>query len=195
MKHATPTILLLASLAFALAACGARDPRTATTANGPGPEASRPAGLIVNGGFEAADHEPWTKIVHATPDAYTFELDRSGAFAGNAAMRITGDGTEPWGGIVQMVSRGNSDAIRLRLSAMARGRAMPGGIHLMATFRDGPMTDPVEMDHLGFGADFDWQRVEMDFDVPAGVSRVEVGLLLQGAGTLWLDEVDLRPAP
>lgn len=195
MNSVTPSIILLAALAAGLAACGARDPRTAGAPATPAPATPGAPGLIVNGGFEGADHEPWTKIVHATPDAYTFEIDRSVAAAGSASMRISGDGSEPWGGIVQTVSPGHAEGGRLRLSAMARGNGMPGGVQLMVTFRDGPMSDPVERDLADLGADFDWRSIELDFDVPAGVSRVEVGLLLQGPGTLWLDEIDLRPAP
>jgi hypothetical protein len=40
-----------------------------------------------------------------------------------------------------------------------------------------------------------WQRYAISLPVPPGTERAEIGAMLQGKGTLWLDDVELEFVP
>lgn len=187
------SILLLASVApLAISACNQRSNGPSTNA----PETSEPAtvsaadGLIVNPGFESASKAPWTTNVHANPHAYQFDLVSDVVASGNHAVRIQGDGSEPWGGLMQYLAKPELAGKTVSLSAAVKADNVPGGVQMLAIFR-GTTALPFEHTFTDLGASFDWQRIEQTFEVPANTTDIEIGLMQMGAGTLWLDDITL----
>jgi hypothetical protein len=167
-----------------------------------GPPAGRSI-TLVNGGFELAiaggNHPPgWVPIHHASTDSYVFTLDEEIRRSGSKSLRIANIGPEPFGSIVQKVRNPALRGQTIRYSAWlrtrdARGSALGGGGALMAqAMRNGV---PVAHDHMR-GAEVkgttDWQRRSITLAIPADADDVEIGAMLFGAGTLWLDDAALE---
>jgi hypothetical protein len=184
------SILVLAGLT--LAACGQK-PVDGAGENGSKAQPTPAAvtnGVVRNAGFEDGVKDPWTANVHANPDAYQFEVVSDVVASGSHAVRIRGDGSEPWGGLMQYLSKPGLAGQRVVLSASVKGDNVPGGVQMLAVFRNNPAM-PFEHNFTDLGASFDWRRIEQEFDVPANAGDIEIGLMQLGGGTLWVDDITL----
>ena len=53
---------------------------------------------------------------------------------------------------------------------------------------------PVGFVQVGFGMnDSDWRFYEKEVEMPAGTARASIGMLIEGAGVAWLDDVKVEP--
>ena len=187
------SILLLAGVAaLAGSACNQRSNGPSTDSTEASVPVTAPAadGLIGNPGFESASKAPWTTNVHANPQAYQFDLVSDVVASGSHAVRIHGDGSEPWGGLMQYLAKPGLAGKTVVLSASVKADNVPGGVQMLAIFR-GTTALPFEHTFTELGASFDWQRIEQTFEVPANTTDIEIGLMQMGAGTLWLDDITL----
>lgn len=181
------SFLLLAALA--IGACSQRQD---------GPAASSPAattvpasdGIVKNSGFEDGSKAPWSTNVHANPEAYHFDLVNDVVASGSHAIRIHGDGSEPWGGLMQYLPKPGLAGKRVVLSASVKADNVPEGVQMLAVFR-GTTASPFEHNFTDLGASFDWRRIEQEFEVPANTTDIEIGLMQLGSGTLWVDDITL----
>lgn len=172
-------------LPLVAAACGggsdiAPDVPTRPVADGP----------VTNAGFESGGLAPWDARVHANPEAFHIGSTSEHVVSGRYAVLIQGDGSEPWGGVAQLLRRPGLGGKRVALSASVRGENVQGGVQMWAAFR-GSHSMPFEQTLDGTDGSFGWRRVGVEFDVPEKARDVEIGIMLVGSGRIWLDDVSL----
>lgn len=180
--------------AVLLTACGRDD-------SGPDPAAAAvdtdeaAESLLVNGDFDSGELDPWGTAVHADPMSFEIDLDDSRAQRGARSVRVHSKGSEPWGGITQLVDARNLAGARLRLRAWVHGEGVAEALELMVVFRSMRVLDPIQYRSEHLSGNFDWQPVEVEFEVPAGVQQVEIGFIHNGPGTTWIDNASLVRLP
>lgn len=180
----TPTIKLLALslLAMLLSACDG--------SNGdPDSNAGRES-ILVNGDFEDG-LDPWYTAVHANAYSFSIEIDPEHSRHGQQSVRIHSHGTEPWGGILQRNDNPSREIdSKWRLQVWLRGEGITEAPEVMVVFQ-GSVADPVGLRADTLFGDFEWTRVDLDFDAPKDAGRIEVGFLHHGLGSLWVDNASL----
>ncbi|MDZ3822407.1 MAG: hypothetical protein U0S76_02280 [Pseudoxanthomonas sp.] len=186
-------VVLAAALLALLAACAER--RGGSTAQAP--VAPVAGNLMANASFEE-DHprfSPWTLNVHADPDAFSFEPDPQVFRSGGHSLRVRMVSEEPFASAVQYFDVGILPARRLTVRAWVRGEALERPVYMhTAFFAFGGQSGLVDTREQGLTGTFDWTRLEMTFEIPAHTDRIETGVTTTGAGTLWIDDVELVPA-
>lgn len=185
MKH----FITVTFCVWILCACTQRAERTPEETSSP--PSTDSAALIQNPGFESGTIEPWGTAIHANPQSYDFQIVTDAIRSGRYTLKIQGDGREPWGGIIQNAGSGDLAGKRMRLTAWAKGTGLVEGVQFIVVFKD-TMAMPVDHVFSNLGASFDWQELHHEFDVPDQKTRVEIGVMLLGAGTLWLDDISLE---
>jgi hypothetical protein len=159
---------------------------------------------LVNPDFESAkpgmfgNPEGWFSIQHAGDLSYTFRLDGAVRHGGARSVRIDNVGPEPFGSIYQHVPASQYVGRRLRFSAWlrtadARGSVTGGGGVLLIQAMQGGA--PLAWNHMRdtpVRGTQEWARYSLELDVPAAADQVEVGAMLHGPGTLWLDDAELE---
>jgi hypothetical protein len=165
------------------------------------PAAGATAIPLVNPGFEAPGAAPprfpgWMASVHSNPRAYAFAIDTGVHHAGAASLRITRVGDEPWGMITQALSPAGLSGRTIELSAWLKTdkASGPGAVLTIATTAHGA-TDRVVFLEPPLAGTNDWSQARVRLAVPPGTSVVEVSAMLQGPGTLWIDDAKLDVLP
>jgi hypothetical protein len=162
----------------------------------PGNRTGGDPGLVRNAAFERdADGrlEGWTFVGHATTGSYRFET-------GDGVLRIERVGPEPWAQAVQSL-----DAKPL----IARRLAFTAEIELSQSAEDSGIGVRVRGYKPGFprslgksilltarseaGIAGGWQPHRVEFEVPAGATRIELSLRHAGNGVLRARNPSLRP--
>ena len=184
--------LLLGAFGIAIAADAPTGAKAATTAH---------AVPLANAGFEAvagtgAGIEGWDWSVHSTPTAYTLDLDAGHPHAGKASARIRRTGNEPWGMLHQTLPRLEVAGRTLEFSAWLRTDKAngPGAMLVLRTLANGAVDRHVFMDPTVTGTQ-EWKRYSVRLAVPPGIHTVDAGAMLQGDGTLWIDDAELAVLP
>ncbi len=179
---------LVAVLCCAAGACAAAD--------------ATPPGVVRtfalnNAGFEApllADGSiaGWEATVHATPSAYAIDIDPHVAHGGKASARVHKTGSEPWGMVHQTLPAMPLAAGTLQFSAWVKtdGASGTGAILVLRTLANSTTDRYVFMDPPVTGSQ-EWRRYTVRLAVPAGTQVVDAGAMLQGEGTLWVDDAEL----
>ncbi len=164
------------------------------------PAASGAAARLANAGFEttasSAEGEVpgWVLMQHAGPKSYEFSVDESTAADGKRSLRIVNVGREPFGMAAQRVEAATLRGKTVRASAAMRTRAVSGrGAGLAVRVESGShiIAHDLMRGRLLRG-DNDWRRVEISIAVPAQATHIEIGAMLRGPGTLWVDDVRIE---
>jgi hypothetical protein len=157
---------------------------------------------LVNPGFESAkpglfgNPEGWVSNQHAGPLSYTFKRDPGVRRGGVASVRIDNVGPEPFGSIYQQIPAASLRGKTVRLSAWIKTKDVAGsatgggGVLLLQAMRGGA---PIAYDHMSatpLKGTTDWTRREITLAIPAAADQIELGAMLHGPGTLWLDDVE-----
>jgi hypothetical protein len=175
-------------------ACAAAD-----TPQGAAPSAAI-AFPLVNPGFEAAGAPPrfpgWTTSVHSNPRAYAIALDNGVHHSGAASLRIARVGDEPWGMVTQKLAPTGLTGRTIEFSAWLKvdKATGPGAVLTIGTTAHGAIDRVVFLEPPLAGTK-DWSQARVRLAVPAGTSVVEVSAMLQGPGTLWVDDATLDILP
>jgi len=210
MRRASAGVACVAALMLLLAqAATAMDakapPRSAATPTAPsdaGIARTPPAAIaLVNAGFEApADASGrfggWETSGHAQGDAYRFDRDDSVHHGGGASVRIRRNSTEPWGMLHQQLAPAGLAGRRLEFAAWLRTDKVSGdgAILVIRTLANGAVDRHVFQEPALVGT-HDWKRYSVSLDIPKSTSIVELGVMLQGDGTLWVDDASLVVLP
>jgi hypothetical protein len=195
----------LAGVALAaLAGCTGPVPGT----HEPAPRAGgAPATSLVNPGFESerpgirGNPEGWISIQHAGPPSYTFKLDPGVRHTGAQSLRIDNVGPEPFGSIFQQFPAAPLRGRTVRLSAWLKTRDAAGSftgggaVLTLQAMQSGATLAHNHMTQAPIKGTSDWSRHEIVLAIPAAADQVEVGAMLHGPGTLWLDDVELDVLP
>ena len=158
---------------------------------------------IENPGFESRDPgrqgapPGWWKLQHAGPESYVFVLDASNPHGGERSLRISNIGPEPFGTLLQKLDAAPFRGRTLRYSAWIRTDGAKGNRYgagaglLLHAMRGGYPVSRVSMRKDAVGGTTDWARYQVTLKVPADAEHIEIGLSLYGAGSAWLDDVEL----
>ena len=156
--------------------------------------------LIINGNFEApalghGELEGWQTVQAGGMRSYDFDLDPAVKHGRKQSLRITSTGSGQYGSVFQLVPVDGLGGRTLELSAWIRTAQVTGaGAQLTLLSRNGSnaIIEHKFMDDPGVTGSQDWQRYAIRMKVSKDAARVEIGALLMGPGTMWLDDVTLR---
>ena len=128
--------------------------------------------------------------------AYFIGLDRETKHGGEASITVRCDSghCDKFGDIVQTIRAGAYLGQRLCLSAWVKGRKA-GHVGLWMRV-DASDSSQIQLDNMrlrGKSGTFDWRRMYIVLDVPPPGALIHFGLILEGAGQAWLDDVTLEP--
>lgn len=155
---------------------------------------------LVNPGFESAkpgargDPDGWFSFQHAGDVSYRFVVDGVEPRSGAKSLRIDNIGPEPYGAVAQIIIAAPHAGKLARLSGWLRTRdandngavltllALQGGATLAQNF----MLDAPVKGTTG------WKRYTITLPIAKNADRIEVGAMMQGRGSLWLDDVELE---
>jgi hypothetical protein len=170
----------------------------AAAAGAPARPAGAPAARVLelrNSGFEAEMKTGggcavgWDCTMHNNPESFRFSLLQAGAAAGSRSLCVERVVDEPWALVTQAFQTPSLRGQRLRLSMAVRVEGAAGeGAGPWALAQGRP---PVSARRLVRGSAA-WQRVALEFAVPADAAVVEVGATLEGPGTACFDDVHLE---
>ena len=153
---------------------------------------------IVNPGFEAqgADKQSaipgWAVSQHVGPISYESKIDTRVHAQGKASFRMTRIQDQAYGLISQKVPIAPATVDRtVELSAQMRTSGVDkDGWMLMLTVMAPSGNEQVRSTPLLGKHEF--TRVKVSAKLPAGTRELDIGALLLGGGSAWLDDVHLR---
>ena len=131
-----------------------------------------------------------------TPQNYEFGLDYGMAHSGSASGFIKSKVASPSGSgvLAQTISARQYAGGRVRLSGYVKADRVEGGAGLYLRV-DGPQFQMLAFDNMQnrpIQGSRDWQAYEVVLDVPENSADLAMGLLLEGAGEVWVDDVQLE---
>ncbi len=182
----------LAALAMALCAGACAAP--------PGPAVEEAASAIAlkNPGFEQ-DPVPggncapqWGCSAHSDAGSFRYTVDGSGAASGQRSLRVERVRNEPWGLITQAVHDPKLRGARLRFSLAVRTEGASGNGGGVFYAAQGPGGVTIAHQQKLTPGTSGWSRIAVEFVVPAAANLFEVGAILEGPGTLWIDDARLE---
>ena len=155
---------------------------------------------IVNGSFEApalgyGELEGWQTTQAGGMRSYDFDLDTVVKHGRKQSLRITSTGSGQYGSVFQAIPADGLRGRTLELSAWIRTAQVTGaGAQLTVLSRNGrsAIIEHAFMDDPGVTGTQEWQRYALRMKVSKDAARVEIGAMLMGPGTMWLDDVSLR---
>ena len=160
---------------------------------------------LTNPGFESDkpgvgsnSAEGWTRQQHAGPTAYTFIVDREMKRSGEASMRIRNLRPEVYGSITQRTPAAPHIGKTLRFSVWLRTEDVVANVYgygatpLLQAWGGGSPAASASYEIAAIAGTTNWVRREVTIEVPGAAEWIEVGVLLHGSGTVWLDDVVLE---
>lgn len=161
----------------------------------PAPDIRLPLHLV-NGGFEApagsgSVPRGWS-LSYAAPGLYSARLDREVRHGGKASVRLSSTGANPGGdgALEQRVSARELGGKRVRVTAFVKGKGVEHG-KLWASVRAATSLGEraASGDSCTLSGDFGWKPCALVLNVPPWADEIQLGLELDGHGTIWLDDV------
>jgi hypothetical protein len=164
---------------------------------------------ITNAGFEESDGNNWaagwTTIQHAGEVAYRFTLDSIRPFSGQSSARIEQFAQQEFGLFKQVIDARPLAGKRMKLSAQLRADKIQAGGAGLYLRVDGP-GDVILGNDFTSGATagtHGWKPFRAVIDIPAEAVRLEIGVMMQAFGVIWVDDIALatttepitKPAP
>lgn len=202
--------LLLGLIAAGVLGCAAQAaaqaPRRAPVTQAPTPDPDAPGEMriaLVNADFESTARtthgapDGWLTAQHAGEPSYTFRLDANAPRTGRHSARIDSIGVQPFGIMYQLLPGAAYVGKRLRFSAEMRTAAagnddsFSGAVLVLQAMQAGAPLAWERMADRPLRGDHPWQRHAVELTLPPGTQQVQVGVMLMGNGTVWLDDARL----
>ena len=154
---------------------------------------------LVNAGFESkkpgegGNPEGWVGIQHAGAESYDFALDSGQKRSGTQSIRIKKIGPEPYGTMLQILDGRPYAGKTVKLSGWIRTDAIPegrntgAGLVLMA-LKGGSFLAHEFMKKQRVRGTTDWKLYSIELKLPPATTRLELGAILEGPGTMWADD-------
>jgi hypothetical protein len=173
-------------------------PRAATA------PATVPAGparaTLANAGFESTrpghrgDPEGWFSFQHAGPLSYKYTVDATERRSGERSLRIDNTGPEIYGAIAQGVDARPWKGKDARLTAWVKTRGADdnGVVLTLLALQSGATVAQNFMPDAPIKGTTDWKRYTIMLPLPSSTDKLEVGMMLRGRGSAWLDDVELE---
>lgn len=130
------------------------------------------------------------------PKDYLMSLDTNTVHAGKASACVQSRTPEPtgFGTLMQTCSADTFRGQRVRLSAYLRASQVKDWAGLWMRV-DGPKGEPLAFDNMQdrpIKNTSEWTKHEIVLDVPGDSQQVAFGLLLTGAGQVWIDDLNFE---
>jgi hypothetical protein len=139
---------------------------------------------------------PGWRRAGSAPQAYVFGLDSIVARTPGRAAYIEAKTKAPdgFGSLSQVIRAGSFAGQRVRLSAAVRAERVAGwaALWMLVSECDGRTLVSDNMENRPVRDSADWARHDVVLDVPAAARQIAFGLLLDGAGTVWFDDIALE---
>lgn len=210
LRHHLVAKSTLTLLIATLAACATPPPAPVAPPAPPAPVAVAPAApapkpaaspfgvVIVNPGFESTvrgrrnnDPEGWFSHQHAGEPSYRFAVDTANPRSGARSLRIENIGPEPYGAITQTIDAKPYRGKTVRLTGWMRTQDTENAVLTLAAMSNGiPLANNFMADAQVKGTT-GWTRYTITLPVANNAEFVEVGAMMQGKGTAWLDDVEV----
>ncbi|MEP6621585.1 MAG: hypothetical protein ABJE47_19820 [bacterium] len=127
---------------------------------------------------------------------YEIGLDRVDHHDGRSAAYMSGPGTytPEVAFLSQLLRADNYRGKRVRLSAWVKARGLGGPIAGLWMRVDGPgvVTGYDNMGTRPLSGTTDWHEASVVLDVPTNALGIVIGAMLQGGGTLFIDDIKLE---
>jgi hypothetical protein len=146
----------------------------------------------------------WIKSEHGGGQSYTFTDDREIFHSAPSSGRIERHGPELFGLLSQSLNV-EPDWVgqTLVLSAFLKTKGAEtegrggGALIIRADRTGGGHAGQNFMENDRLRGDTNWQQRTIELVIPPGTGTIRVGAMLQGSGTLWIDDlsVTLKPTP
>ena len=195
-----PSAAVHSLLAVSLMGCAA----TAVAPGKPEPAseaASRPAVPVAlrNTDFEASPVQgracppSWWCTMHNDPASFQFGL-ASGSGSRGRFLKVTRVKPEPWALVTQVVPAKGLASRRLRVSAQVLAEELDGNAGLLILLQGaGGRVIGEQRSLLGRGPG--WRQAIAEIDVATGTELVEIGLIMEGGGSVGFDDVQVALVP
>jgi hypothetical protein len=127
------------------------------------------------------------------PKDYKMSVDGAVAHSGKASALLQSVIPEP-GGFGTLMQTFKADAFRgkrVRMSGYARAQEVKTWAGLWMRV-DGPRGEALAFDNMqdrAIKGTSDWKKYEVVLDVPESAQEIAFGLLLTGAGQVWMDDL------
>src|SRR5207247_5389365 len=134
-----------------------------------------------------------------TPADYSVGIDSVILHGGTRSAYIQFHGVEPqgWATLMQTFRADAYRGRRVRLSAFVKTEDVEAGALLWMRV-EGPGDSVLAFDNMGDrpirGAP-DWRLHDIVLEVPTRASAIAIGLLLEGGGRVWIDDVTMSAVP
>ena len=128
------------------------------------------------------------------PKDYKMSVDRAVAHSGKASALLKSVAPQPagFGTLMQTFKADAFRGKRVRMSGYARSQDVKTWAGLWMRV-DGQRGEPLGFDNMqdrAIKGTSDWKKYEIVLDVPESAQEIAFGLLLTGAGQVWMDDLD-----
>lgn len=187
-----------------LAGCAAPGPGTGPSPSNPAPAAkAAPAPSRVtlnNAGFESTERGPrgdppgWFSFQHAGDLSYRYIVDTTEPRSGQRSLRIDNIGPEPYGAVAQSVRAGAYVGKVAKLTVWMRTKDANdnGAVPTLLVLASGATLAQNFMLDQPVKGTTPWTKYTLTLPVAKNADVVEVGAMMRGKGSLWLDDVELE---
>ncbi|CAN5317136.1 hypothetical protein BH11PSE11_BH11PSE11_38010 [soil metagenome] len=138
----------------------------------------------------------WAAGEHLLGNSYTFAADPVNPRSGPTSGRIERYGTEPFGLLDEQIRMKPEWRNKtLRLSGWLRSQdvdGVGGALMLRADGGSGQIIQWNFMDDNRVTGTRDWKQYSIDLKIPPDTFFFQVGVMLQGGGKLWVDDLQLE---
>jgi hypothetical protein len=138
----------------------------------------------------------WSPVEHNTGNSYTFTVDNNAPYSAPSSARIHRYGLEDYGLLDQLVRTQPTWASKTaRLSgALKTDNANDGGGALVIQTRlgDGSILTSNHMEDGRVKGTTAWKLYSVDVKIPNNAYHIRIGAMLDGGGTLWVDDLKLE---
>jgi len=135
-------------------------------------------------------------LAGSKPAAYDTGTDKKVKHGGQASgfLRSKEPNVDGFGTLMQTIAPTKYASKRVRLSAAVKADKIVDWAGLWMRV-DGQSSKPLAFDNMenrAIRGSADWKSYQVVLDVPKEATAVAFGVLLHGAGTLWIDDVKLE---
>lgn len=144
---------------------------------------------------------PWQvpgfwRVDESVRGQYSVGLDSERARGAGSSLYLRAISAQPRGAIraFQTFQASSYRATRVRLTAWVQARSLAGtaSLWLRAVTFAGTGVTAAPTASSSISGSTTWRRVELPMEIPADAAQMELGIRLQGEGTLWADDFSIE---
>lgn len=136
-------------------------------------------------------------VAGLSPQLYQAGIDHSQTVSGKGAKYIGSIASEgkSWGTLMQMFSAEKYLGKRVRLQARVKTKDISGwsGLWMRVDSKDGKPIAFYNSQDKPIKGSTDWTQRSVVLDVPQDANNIAFGVIANGSGGVWIDEVTLEP--